>query len=496
MLKEIAVGVAIAVLGFLALKGFDITPFLLLVVLIVSAYWLIEKKGMLSSTLGNKVYTPIEKVSFLDIGGQNTAIQELKEGLDFLLRSNQIKAMGIRPLKGILLTGPPGTGKTLMAKAAATYTDAVFLEASGSEFIEMYAGVGARRVRSLFKGARDLAKKQGKKRAIIFIDELDVLGCKRGSNSSHMEYDQTLNQLLVEMDGLRTEQNTQILVIGATNRADLLDPALLRPGRFDRQVKVDLPDREGRLAIIKMHMANKPVTENVDFEHLARETFGFSGAQLESVANEAAILALRENASKIDQKHLMEAVDKVMLGEKLGVKPTKEEVYRLAIHEAGHAIIGELLKPGSVSHVTITSRGQALGYTRQKHENDIYLYTREYLENQIDVCLAGAVAETLILGCKSTGSRNDFKECMRLAKVIITSGLSELGVVAEENLTSEQLHKSSTAIINKEEEKVTSLLKAYSDVLENLAKLLVEKETVTGMELRNLLAKREQDKVS
>lgn len=494
MLKEITAGTVIGVLVYLAFQGFDVTPILLLAGMGFLAYWLIEKKGMLSSTLGGKSYIPAVPISFADIGGQETAIRELKEALEFLLRSKQVRAMGIRPLKGILLSGPPGTGKTLMARAAATYTDAVFLAASGSEFIEMYAGVGAQRVRDLFNRARELARRQQKKRAIIFIDELEVLGGKRGSHTSHLEYDQTLNQLLVEMDGLKEDQDVQILVIGATNRADLLDPALLRPGRFDRQVRVDLPDREGRLAILKLHTANKPLGPETDLEAIARETFGFSGAHLESVANEAAILALREKAPVIEQRHLLEAVDKVMLGEKLGRKPMPEELYRLAIHEAGHAVAGELLQPGSVSHVTITSRGQALGYTRQKPEHDIYLYTRDYLEAQIAICLAGAVAETLVLGGRSTGSLNDFKESIRLARVIITSGLSDLGVVGEENLSKEQMHTASTAIISQEEEKVVSLLQPHLPVLKELARNLVEKETITGRELRNLL--QEQAKAS
>nr|WP_277998984.1 AAA family ATPase [Moorella sulfitireducens] len=475
---------------FSIIKGVDLTPFLLLAGMGFLLYWVIEKKGMLPSTLGVKGYMPPVKVSFTDIGGQATAVRELKEALEFLLRSSEVEAMGIRPLKGILLSGPPGTGKTLLAKAAATYTDAVFLEASGSEFIEMYAGVGAQRVRGLFNRAREQARRQQKKRAIIFIDELEVLGGKRGSHTSHLEYDQTLNQLLVEMDGLKSSHDVQILVIGATNRPDLLDPALLRPGRFDRQVKVDLPDRDGRLAILKLHTANKPLAPEVDLEAIARETFGFSGAHLESVANEAAILALREKSRLITQKHLMEAVDKVMLGEKLGRKPAADELYRLAIHEAGHAIAGELLRPRSIAHVTITSRGQALGYTRQKPENDMYLYTREYLENQIDICLAGAVAENLVLGSRSTGSLNDFKEAIRLARVIITSGLSDLGVVAEENLTKEQLHTASSHIISREEERVASLLRPYQEILKALAGRLVERETVNGNELRTLLQER------
>jgi len=487
VLKEWLAGSAIGLLIFLFFKGYDITPLLLLGGIGFGFYWLLEKKGLLAAR-NYEPYSPQGTITFEDIGGQAMPIQELKEALEFLIRSDQVKTMGIRPLKGILLSGPPGTGKTLMARAAATYTDAVFLAASGSEFIEVYAGVGAQRIRNLFRQARALARRAGKNRAIIFIDELEVLGGKRGSHSSHLEYDQTLNQLLVEMDGLESSEGPQILVIGATNRPDLLDPALLRPGRFDRHVKVELPDREGRLQILKLHTANKPLAPDVDLEAIARETFGFSGAHLESVANEAAILALRSNSPVIHQKHFQEAVDKVMLGEKLGRKPGREELYRLAVHEAGHALIGELVQPGSVTHVTIASRGQALGYTRQRPADDVYLYTREYLEGQICICVAGAVAEALLLGSRSTGSVNDFKEAVRLAMVIITSGLSDLGVVAEENLTKEQIHRATTEIIKRQEERAGELMRQHQQQLKKIAEQLVREETLKGETLGSLLS--------
>ncbi|MDN5347707.1 MAG: vesicle-fusing ATPase [Clostridia bacterium] len=488
MLKELLLGSLIGVLIFISFQGIDVAPFFLLIGLGGLAYWLVEKRGLVNN-LSAQVYSSANKVTFADIGGQGTAIRELKEALDFLLRGERVKAMGIRPLKGILLSGPPGTGKTLMAKAAAAYTDAVFLAASGSEFIEVYAGVGAQRIRNLFKRGRELGRASKKKRAVIFIDELEVLGGKRGSHSSHLEYDQTLNQLLVEMDGLDSVSDVNVLVIGATNRADLLDPALLRPGRFDRVVKVDLPDREGRLQILKLHVANKPLAGDVDLEALARETFGFSGAHLESVANEAAILALREDARSIEMRHFREAIEKVMLGEKLGRKPGEAELYRLAVHEAGHALESELLRPQSVTHVTITSRGQALGYTRQRPAGDMYLYTREYLEEQLRICLAGAVAEDLLCGGRSTGSVNDFKEAIRLARVIITSGLSPLGVVAEEDLSKTQMHKISSQIIREQEAKVAAHLGQYRHYLEAIALKLKEEESLSGEALRSYLPK-------
>ncbi|MDR3271761.1 MAG: AAA family ATPase, partial [Peptococcaceae bacterium] len=247
MMLDIALGAALGVVAFLLVSGVNVWP-LLLVAGIAWLIWTfgIKRQGAKGFNMGKRVNKTL--LDFDDIGGQNAAKQELKEALDFLLSSERVKALGIRPLKGILLCGPPGTGKTLLAKAAARYTSSAFLAVSGSEFVEMYAGVGAERVRSLFRRSRDLAKKEKKNSAIIFIDELDILGGKRGTNMSHHEYDQTLNQLLVEMDGLVAGDGPNILVIGATNRDDILDPALLRPGRFDRLVHVDLPDKGGRLA--------------------------------------------------------------------------------------------------------------------------------------------------------------------------------------------------------------------------------------------------------
>ena len=304
-------------------------------------------------------------MSFDDIGGQDSAINELKEALEFLLKPMEILHMGIRPIKGILLMGPPGTGKTLLARAAAGYAESVFLATSGSEFIEMYAGVGAKRVRQLFGEARKKARSEGKNSAVVFIDELEVLGAKRGSHASHMEYDQTLNQLLVEMDGLMPDSEPRILVIAATNRADMLDPALMRPGRFDRQVQVELPDKKGRVRILQIHTRNKPLAQDVDMDAVARATFGFSGAHLESLANEAAVLALREGKKEIQQRHFTEAVDKVILGEKLSRQPSTKEMERVAVHESGHALVSELLRAGSVSSLTVVPRGQALGYMRR-----------------------------------------------------------------------------------------------------------------------------------
>lgn len=451
-------------------------------------YFLIDRKGIIGNASSHySGYVQNAKFTFDDIGGQDAAKQELKEALDFVIYANKISEMGIRPLKGILLTGPPGTGKTLLAKAAASYTNSIFIAASGSEFIEVYAGVGAQRVRQIFKTAKERALKEKKEGAIIFIDEIEVLGNRRGSHAGHLEYDQTLNQLLVEMDGLRDDR-VKILVIGATNRDDMLDPALLRPGRFDRVVHVDLPDKTARYHILKLHCRNKPLGEDVDLEKIAQESFGFSGAHLESVANEAAILALRENSQRIYQRHFKEAVDKVMMGEKLERKPSKEELYRISVHETGHAIVSEVLRPGSVSHLTITTRGRALGYMRQIPEDDLYLYTKDYLEKQIQVLLGGAVAESILLDTRSTGSTSDFNQAVQIARQIVTAGLSSLGVICEEMIPNDVFHKTIQDIIGEQEKAVEELLLSKLNVLKKAAQMLLEQEYVSGNKLRYFLS--------
>lgn len=486
MIKEILIGISLGILAFLAFMGVNIAPFLLLGGLVAAFYFIVEKKGLLKSSVIGE-YGLRTEFTFEDIGGQATAKQELKEALEFIIQADKIREMGIRPLKGILLTGPPGTGKTLLAKAAATYTRSFFLAVSGSEFIEMYAGVGAQRVRSLFKSAREQAKRQGKNSAIIFIDEIEVLGGKRGSHTSHLEYDQTLNQLLVEMDGISNQDDIRLLVIGATNRMDMLDPALLRPGRFDRQVRVDLPDKAGRLEILRLHTKNKPLDDEVDLEQIARESFGFSGAHLESLANEAAVLALREGAKVITQHHLREAIDKVIMGEKLDRKPTQDELERVAVHEAGHAVVSEVVRANSVARVTISPRGGALGYVRRTPENDQYLYTRDFIEKQIMICLGGAVAEEVVLGERSTGSSNDFEEAVRLAKKIISAGLSPLGIICEENISSETMHQAIKDIIAQQEFQVKHLVERYRSSIIGIAKVLLDNESLPGEELRAYL---------
>ncbi|HBL35375.1 MAG TPA: ATPase [Firmicutes bacterium] len=490
MRKEVLLGFGGGVLVFLFARGFDPMPFLLLGGFFLILRFYLQGRGL------EKNYETLEmsgergtisQVTFADIGGQEMAKRELMEALNFLKDEEKVKDLGIRPLKGILMSGPPGTGKTLMAKAAASYTDSVFLAASGSEFIEMYAGVGAQRVRQLFSRARKLAKKTEKKKAIIFLDELDVLGGKRGKHTSHLEYDQTLNQLLVEMDGIKTADETKVLVIGATNRVDLLDDALLRPGRFDRRVQVDLPEKEGRLKILEIHTKNKPLAVEVNLETIAENTFGFSGAHLESLVNEAAILAFRQDKQEIGNGELEEAIDKVILGEKLERKPCREELRRVAVHETGHALISETVRPDSVGTITVAPRGKALGFMRPNGKDERFLYTKENLEDQIAVFLGGAVAEELVYGGRSTGASNDLEQAVKLAKTIIKNGLSPLGIIDDDYTPKERINEAFSTIIEAQEERVRQILTEKRSFLKQGAQQLFTKERISGEEFRSLL---------
>lgn len=491
MKREMAAGLGLALLVFLGLQGLEqILPFLILGGILGMVYLMAQ--GRLTGGRSFAIHASgdggtLTPIGFEAIGGQEVAKRELKEALDFLRKSDEAAELGIRPLKGILLVGPPGTGKTLMARAAASYTQSVFLAASGSQFVEMYAGVGAQRIRQIFGQARKEAEKEGRSSAIIFIDELEVLGGKRGKHTSHLEYDQTLNELLVQMDGIAPSERVQVLVIGATNRADLLDPALLRPGRFDRTVQVELPDKEGRRHILEIHGKGKPLAADVDLDELARETYGFSGAHLESLLNEGAILAMRQGERQITARHLREAVDKVLLGEKLDRRPREAEQRRVAYHEMGHAFVSELGRPGSVSVVTLSPRGQALGYMRQTPEDDPYLYTQEELEHQIDVCLGGAVAEELFFGSRSTGATGDFEQAIRLSLRIILAGMSSLGIVSEQTVPDHLLHRESGRILKRREARVREVLERHRDALDEAAGELLQEEKLSGVRIRQLL---------
>jgi vesicle-fusing ATPase len=487
---ECLIGAGVGVLVFLFWRGVDLTPLLLIGAALATLYFFTQGRmaGKSPEMVGGNISHKSFPVSFDDIGGQQVAKRELLEALDFVRGDQEeLNKLGIRPLKGILLTGPPGTGKTLMAKAAASYTDSAFVALDGSSFVEMYAGVGAQRVRQLFSKARQQAQKCGKKSAIIFIDEIEVIAGKRGNHSSHLEYDQTLNQLLVEMDGLKPNEAVRIVLIAATNRADLLDAAILRPGRFDRQVKVDLPDKEGRIHILNIHAKGKPLAPEVSLEEVAKDTFGFSGAHLESLMNEAAILAYRRNHQEIVMEDIREAIDKVMMGEKLDRQPDAAELKRVAIHEVGHALISELLRPESVATLTVVPRGKALGFMRQAQLQEQYLYTKEYLQDQICICLGGALSEELMYGNWSTGASNDFEQATHIAKQIIVTGLSRLGIVQEDCLGKERIFEVMTEILNEQKERVREILKERGQIIDKVVEDLLQKEKISGSWLREQL---------
>ena len=365
-----------------------------------------------------------KKVTFKDVAGVEEAKEELQEIVEFLREPQKFQKLGGRIPKGVLLLGPPGTGKTLLARAIAGEANVPFFTISGSDFVEMFVGVGASRVRDLFE--------QGKKNApcIIFIDEIDAVGRHRGAGlgGGHDEREQTLNQLLVEMDGF--ESNEGVILIAATNRPDVLDPALLRPGRFDRQVVVSLPDIKGREGIIKVHTRRIPLADDVNISVLARGTPGFSGAQLANLVNEAALNAARFDRRAVTMDDFEEAKDKVLMGkERRSMVMTEEEKRNTAYHEAGHALVAYLLPDADPLHkVTIIPRGRALGVTMQLPEEDKYNYTKEYMQSTITILLSGRAAEEIFLGITTTGASNDMERTTGLArKMVCEWGMSDLG---------------------------------------------------------------------
>lgn len=484
--KELLIGTVPVFLIFLAYIGVNIIPLLFIGMIGTTLFYMIKMRGGMGASKEKKRTSPPVRLSFDEIGGQDRAKQEIIEAMDFLIKHEEIKKMGIRPLKGILLTGPPGTGKTLLARAAAHYTDSVFVAASGSEFVEMYVGVGASRIRDLFKDAATRAQKEGKDSAIVFIDEIDVIGGKR-DGGQHKEYDQTLNQLLTEMDGIHTGTSPRILIIAATNRKEILDPALLRPGRFDRHIQVDLPDKKGRRHILNIHAANKPLHEDVDLDKIAEETFNFSGAMLESVMNEGAIYALRDKSETIRQEHLSLAIDKVMMGEQTDREATREEKERIALHELGHAIMAELVRPNSVSQVSLRPRGGALGYVRHNPQKEQYLYTREFLEEQIMIALAGSAAEEMFYGGRSTGSRNDFEQAMSVVKTMLDCGLTSLGIVHQDMVSKDEWLKVNSEILEDLTGRTRQLLEPYRQVFTEALGILMKEEVMSGARFRELL---------
>jgi cell division protease FtsH len=365
-------------------------------------------------------------ITFEDVAGVDEAKEEVKEIVDFLREPERFSAIGGRIPKGVLLVGPPGTGKTLLARSIAGEAKAPFLFASGSDFVEMYAGVGASRIRRLFKDARRHPS------CIVFIDELDAVGRSRGGNSlSHEEREQTLNQLLVEMDGFAPNQG--IVVIAATNRPDILDPALLRPGRFDRQVTVGAPDVKGREQILRIHAKKVALDADVDLRQIARGTPGFSGAELANLINESALLAVRAGRQIVTNRDLDEARDKVLMGaERKSLQMTEHERVTCAYHESGHAVVAALVPHADPLHkVTIVPRGRALGVTMQLPEGDRHTHTREFLEAQIAILMGGRVAEEIFLRQMTSGAGNDIERATDIARRMVCEfGMSSLGPLA------------------------------------------------------------------
>ncbi len=407
----------------------NIVPFIIFMSL---GYFLISKMG---GGANNKAFefsknrARLEgniKVKFADVAGCDEEKQEMEELIDYLKSPKRFAERGARIPKGVLLVGSPGTGKTLLAKAVAGEANVPFYSISGSDFVEMFVGVGASRVREMFKDAKQAAP------CIIFIDEIDAVGRQRGAGlgGGHDEREQTLNQMLVEMDGI--EENTGILVIAATNRPDVLDPALLRPGRFDRTITVSLPDRRGREAILKVHARNKQLADDVDLGALANRTPGFSGADLENVLNEAAILSVRENESNITVRNIDEAIDRVMMGPAKKSRVYDEKTKKLvAYHEAGHAVIGLFLEDSTVvQKVTIIPRGQAGGYNLMTPKEEKMMNTRSDLLGNIVSLMGGRSAEELYFDDITTGASNDIERATNIARDMVTLyGMSDLGPV-------------------------------------------------------------------
>jgi cell division protease FtsH len=446
-----------------------------------------------------------KKVTFNDVAGIDEAKEELQEIVEFLRDPKKFTRLGGRIPKGVLLVGAPGTGKTLLARAIAGEAGVPFFSISGSDFVEMFVGVGASRVRDLFL--------QGKKNApcIIFIDEIDAVGRHRGAGlgGGHDEREQTLNQLLVEMDGF--ESNEGVILISATNRPDVLDPALLRPGRFDRQVVVPLPDIRGREGIVKVHLHNKPIAANVDPLQLAKGTPGFSGADLENLVNEAALLAARKEREAIDMADFEDAKDKVMMGlERKSMILSEEDKRNTAYHEAGHALIARLLPLTDPVHkVTIIPRGRALGLTQQLPQDDRHTYTRDFLVNNISILMGGRVAEELIFQQRTTGAANDIERATQLARRMVCEwGMSEtmgplsfgkreeqifLGrEIAQHRDYSEQtainIDQEVRRIVEENYQRSYRLLSENIEVLHRLAQALLEKETLDGRDIDKIIA--------
>jgi cell division protease FtsH len=450
-----------------------------------------------------------ESITFDDVAGAHGAKVELHEIIEFLKDPGHFQRLGGKSPKGVLLVGPPGTGKTLLAKAVAGEAGVPFFSITGSDFMEMFVGVGASRVRNMFNEAKKVSP------SIIFIDELDSIGRLRGAGlgGGHDEREQTLNQLLSEMDGF--EPNVSVIVMAATNRPDILDPALLRPGRFDRQITVELPTMEDRTEILNIHARNKPLADDADLRKIARGTPGFSGADLENLLNEAAILAARKNKEAIEESDIEEARDKILMGltrENLGL--TEKDRKQLAYHEGGHSVVAAVLpNTDPVFKVTIVPRGRAMGVTQQLPEREKYIYPKEYLLDRLAVMMGGRAAEAFVLGTSTSGAEDDLKQATKLArKMVLDWGMSErmenvaLGETRQHVFLGEQIsrgreYSEETArevdeevhkILTDAYQRAAEVLKKHRGGLDRVAEILLEKEEVTGEEVLKAVGKKKK----
>lgn len=442
-------------------------------------------------------------ITFADVAGEDEAKESLSEIVNYLHDPKKYQEIGASMPKGILLVGPPGTGKTMLAKAVAGESHVPFFAMSGSEFVEMFVGLGASKVRDLFKQAKEKAP------CIVFIDEIDAIGEKRSNQiGGNDEREQTLNQLLTEMDGF--ESNNGVVILAATNRPEALDPALTRPGRFDRRVPVELPDLKGREAILKVHAKKVKMDEDIDFNKIARMSSGASGAELANIINEGALRAVRENRQTVTQSDLEESIEVVIAGyQKKNAILTDKEKWTVAYHEIGHALVAaKQTNSAPVQKITIIPRTSgALGYTMQVEEGNHYLYTKEELENKIATCTGGRAAEEVVFGSISTGAANDIEQATKMTRAMVTRyGMSDdFDMVALESVnnrylggdtslicsaqTQTQIDKLVVTIVKKEHEKAKKILTDNREKLDELAKFLYERETITGEEFMNILEK-------
>jgi cell division protease FtsH len=494
-----------------------ILPFLLPLIIIGFFFWFMfrgaQRGQMQAFTFGRsraRLIDPRDKknrVTFKDVAGLKEAKEELEEIVEFLKSPKKFIDLGAKIPKGVLLVGPPGTGKTLLARAVASEANVPFFSVSGSEFVEMFVGVGSSRVRDLFQTAKKHAP------ALIFIDELDAIGRQRGAGlgGGHDEREQTLNQILVEMDGF--DPNTGIILISATNRPDVLDPALLRPGRFDRRVVLDLPDLKDREEILKIHTRNKPLEEKVNLREIAERTPGFSGADLANLVNEAAILTARRNKKKISQDELRECIEKVLLGpERKSHILSKKEKEIAAYHEAGHALVAASLPhTDPVQKISIIARGPAAGYTLKLPTEDRHLHSRSEFIDELAVFLGGYVAEKLVFNELTTGASSDLQKATDLARRLVTKygmseklgprtfgGKEELVFLGREIATEKDYSEEAAAQIDKEVDKfidnafhtAKKILTRKRKKLDQIAKQLIKKETIERKEFERLMKRK------